>query len=472
MKKLFAKRLGRLLTLLAASLCLTLVALAQSETAAMISGQVTDSTGAIITGASVTVTNKATGQQRAVVTNEDGLYVLTQLVPGGYDLTVEQSGFKKYIQTDVVLNVNDRRPIDIVLEAGLNTEVVTVTSEAPLLQDSPVGQALISGTQVVELPLNNRNFLKLTELAPGVSSSLDDESTFGLTSRADISINGLRRNSVNYLVDGVSNTDVGSNITLLSTPTVDSIQEFKILTSNYTAEIGRSGGGAVTLVTKGGGNEFHGSLYEFVRNDVTSANTYFNNRQGRRPDGTPRADVPKLRYHNFGGTLSGPVTLPRFGQGGRSTYSGRDKTFFFFSQETRRILRGAVDAAGIVPSLAQRGGNFSENLGAPLYRQSNGTSGTTVTATPLFVNDTAGNSVQARCRHGFQQRGASLRRKHCPGQSTQCAGAIVAPRFPAAEQHQQHVFVHARQLQQHAAGIASHRPQLQRQPSSLRSLHA
>ena len=107
-----------------------------------------------------------------------------------------------------------------------------------------------------------------------------------MTSRADVSINGLRRNAVNYLVDGVSNTDVGSNITLLSTPTVDSIKEFKILSSNYTAEIGRSGGGAVILTTRGVGNDFHGSLYEFTRNDYFNANTFFNNRVPRRADGS------------------------------------------------------------------------------------------------------------------------------------------------------------------------------------------
>ncbi|HKR58739.1 MAG TPA: carboxypeptidase regulatory-like domain-containing protein, partial [Pyrinomonadaceae bacterium] len=320
------------------TLCLasTAVTLAQEETAATVSGQVTDSTGAVIANAAVIITNKATGVARQVQTNDEGLYVITPLVPGDYDLTVEQTNFKRYLQT-LTLNARDRRPVNITLEPGAPSETVTVTDEAPLIQDSPTGQSLISGAQVVELPLNNRNFLKLTELVPGVTSTLDDESSFGLTSRADISINGMRRNGVNYLVDGVSNTDVGSNITLLSTPTVDSIQEFKVLTSNYTADIGRSGGGVVTVVTKGGSNEFHGSLYEFLRNDYFNANTYFNNRAGRRADGSLLLPVPKLRYNNFGGTLSGPVTLPRFGEGGNSTYSGKNKLFFFFSEEVRKI---------------------------------------------------------------------------------------------------------------------------------------
>jgi hypothetical protein len=271
------------------------------------------------------------------------------------------------------------------------------------VQDSPTGQTLISGTQVLEIPLQNRDFTKLLELAPGVSSSLDDETGFGLTNRFDVSINGMRRNAVNVFVDGVSNTDVGSNITLLSTPTIDSIKEFKVLTSNYTAEVGRSGGGTVTLVTRGGENDFHGSIYDFARNDRFNANTFFNNRGGRRADGTPVLRTPRLRYHNFGFTFSGPVTIPIFGEGGRSTWSGRDKTFFFFSHEQRRITRGITAATATVPSLAERNGDFSSNLGALLFRTSAATPGScttpgvgTCTTTPLLVTDTNGNTLQAR----------------------------------------------------------------------------
>lgn len=377
------------------------VAVGQEETAATLTGRVTDSAGAIIPNATVVVTNTSTGIERRVQTNSEGFYSATTLSPGDYTVTVEQPNFKRQVQ-NVTLSARDRRLVNVTLEAGAPSETVLVTDEPPLVQDSPTGQGLISGTQVIELPLNNRNFLKLTELVPGVSSSLDDESSFGLTSRADISINGMRRNAVNYFVDGVSNTDVGSNITLLSTPTIDSIKEFKILTSNYTAEIGRSGGGVVTLVSKSGGNDFHGSLYEFVRNDRLNANTFFNNRLGRNADGTPKAKVPKLRYNNYGFTLGGPVTIPRFGEGGRSVYSGKNKTFFFFSEEARRIIRGTTDASATTLSLAQRTGDFSAQLGLPLYRQANGASGTTVTATPLFVTTTTGGVIQAQERMVFR----------------------------------------------------------------------
>lgn len=388
--------------LITVAVCLSIcgTALAQEEITATIVGQVTDSTGAVLPGASVVVVNKDTNAERRVQANTEGNYTVTQLLPGSYTVTVEQANFKKHV-ANITLNAKDRRPLNIVLEAGSVNETVTVTDEPPQIQDSPTGQTLISGTQVVELPLNNRNFIKLTELVPGVSSDLADESTFGLTSLASISINGMRRNAVNYLVDGVSATDVGSNITLLATPTVDSIQEFKVLTSLYTAEIGRSGGGAVTIVTRGGGNNFHGTLYEFVRNDYFNANTFFNNRLGTNPvTGKPRANVPKLRYNNFGGSFSGPVVLPVSDANGHDPWRIlRNKTFFFFSQETRRVIRASTDASALVPTALERNGNFSATPGALLCTNAAGTTAGTCTGAntvPLMLTDTNGQSVQAR----------------------------------------------------------------------------
>jgi hypothetical protein len=383
--------------------------LAQEETNASVSGLVTDSTGAVVKDATVVIINDQTKQERRVQTNEDGQFVLTPLIPGTYTLTVEQANFKKHVEAGLTLNAKDRRTINVVLEVGNVSESVTVTSETNVVQDSPTGQTLISGTQVLEIPLQNRDFTKLLELAPGVSSSLDDETGFGLSNRFDVSINGMRRNGVNVFVDGVSNTDVGSNITLLSTPTIDSIKEFKVLTSNYTAEVGRSGGGTVTLVTKGGENDFHGSLYDFARNDRFNANSFFNNRRGRNAAGNPLAPTPRLRYHNFGFTLSGPVTLPRFGEGGPAVWSGKNKTFFFFSEEQRRITRGITEALATVPSLAERSGNFSSALGLPLFRTTAATPAScttpgvgTCSTTPLNVTDTNGNVIQARAGMVFR----------------------------------------------------------------------
>ncbi len=211
-------------------LCLSAsgLASAQEENAATVLGRVSDSTGAVIANAAIVVVNTSTGETRRAQSTGEGVFNIYPLYPGTYTLTVEQPGFKKSV-VNVTLNVKDRRPIDVVLEVGSPTETVTVTDEPPLIQDSPVGQTLVSGNQVVELPLNNRNFIRLLETVPGVSSDLDDDANFSLTSIASVSINGMRRNAVNYLVDGASNTDVGSNITLLSTPTVIRLTKYLIL---------------------------------------------------------------------------------------------------------------------------------------------------------------------------------------------------------------------------------------------------
>lgn len=388
----------RILFLAIALTSFSFAVIAQEENSATITGQIVDSTGSVIPNATITVTNTSTGIERKVQSNASGVYNVFPLEPGTYTIAVEQTGFKKTVVT-ATLNARDRRPVNVTLEVGAQTEVVEVTDEAPLIQESSTGQTLVSGNQVVELPLNNRNFIKLLEITPGVTSDLDDESSFGLTSRASISINGMRRNSVNYLVDGVNNTDVGSNITLLSTPTVDSIKEFKVLSSNYTAEIGRSGGGSVIIVTRGGGKKFSGTLYEFARNDYFNANTFFNNRQGRKADGTPVADTPRLRYNNFGGTFSGPVIIPNFSPDAQSMFKKLENTFFFFSQETRRITRASTTSNILVPSALERQGNLSETLGLPICTTSANaftTNCTAAGATPLMVIDTNGNSIQAR----------------------------------------------------------------------------
>ena len=161
-------------------LCLRCRTFAQEETAATITGQVTDSTGAVSAGATVVIINETTKQERRVQTNDDGGFVITPLSPGTYTLTAEQTNFKKHVETGVTLNAKDRRSLNIALESGSVSELVTITSEQNVVQDTPTGQTLISGTQVLEIPLQNRDFTKLLELAPGVSSSLDDETGFGL----------------------------------------------------------------------------------------------------------------------------------------------------------------------------------------------------------------------------------------------------------------------------------------------------
>ena len=344
------------------------------EITARIDGQVTDPAGAVVTKATITLTNTKTGEVRTIQSDDNGSYTLTQIQPGTYDLSVRAEGFKEYLSKSLEINVNDHKTINVPLETGAVTESVTVTAEAPLIQTTPTVGDVVENRRVVELPLNNRNFMQLLTLVPGVTSSGTAEIGIGLTNVVDFSINGTRRNSINFLVDGVSNTDVGSGITLLSIPTVDSIQEFRVITSVPTAEFGKSAGGVVNLVTRGGGQDFHGTAYEFLRNDKLNANSFFNNAAGSfgpndqqvhlglNKVGEERVPRPKVRYNNFGYLVSGPVTIPGLFN------TKREKTFFLFSEEFRRIIKAASTVTPVaVPSLLERQGNFSEAGNAPIF---------------------------------------------------------------------------------------------------------
>jgi len=353
-------------TLLAATvLLLNAVAVSAQETTARISGQVTDQSGAVVAGADIELTSLKTGEKFRAKADDSGYYSITFIPPGIYDMSVKMQGFKEFSNKAIELLVNDRKTINVELEAGAVSEVVSVTAEAPVVQSSPTVGDVIESRKVLEIPLNNRNFLQLITLVPGVTTDETAEAGIGLTSTTNIVIAGNRRNSTNYLVDGVSNVDVGSNITLLSTPTVDSIQEFRVITSVPTAEFGRASGGVVNVITRGGGRDFHGSAYEFFRNDFLNANSFLSNAAGRFCDdgkaaplgktcGEGRAPRPQLRYNNFGYTFSGPLWIPKlYPRGG-------EKTFFFFSEEWRRIIRQSTENFVTVPSLRERQGDFSQ----------------------------------------------------------------------------------------------------------------
>jgi hypothetical protein len=312
------RRLG-LMMLLAAVLAGTATA---QETTGTITGTTTDQTGAVLPGVTVTVKNIDTGIARSVVTNEAGAYTASLLPIGAYEVVFELQGFQTVTLRNVQLHVNDRLQLDGKLTVGGVAESVEVSAAKGLVQPIAALQSTMTSTQVKELPLNNRNFVQLATLAPGVSNDLSDEVGVGLTSTVSISINGARRNAVNWLVDGVSDVDVGSNITLLSTPSLESIEEFKIITNGYQAEWPRSGGGIVNVVTKSGSSRFAGSAYEFLRSDKLNANSFFRN---LNPDPAINSTPSPLKYNNFGGTIGGPA-VP-------------GKMFFFFSEELRRINR-------------------------------------------------------------------------------------------------------------------------------------
>jgi len=324
------------------------------EITATIAGTVTDQSGAALPGVAVVARNLGKGVTTEAVTSNTGRYILPYLINGEYEITFSLSGFKTYVAKNISLHVNDRLEVSATLGVQGVTEAVEVTASSQLIQPSPAVQNLMGSTQVQELPLNNRNFVQLATLVPGVSSSLSDEVGIGLTSTVSLSINGARRNAINWFVDGASNVDVGSNITLLSTPTLESIEEFKIITSSYAAEWPRSGGGIINVVTKSGSNVFRGSAYEYYRNDGLNANSYFR-KQSTNPaiSGAPA----QLDYHNFGATLGGPVM--------------KDRLFFFASYERRKIERAptALSATTIDPAWLNDPNN--PNYVAPALRDPN-----------------------------------------------------------------------------------------------------
>jgi hypothetical protein len=304
------------------------------EITGTITGTAKDETGGVLPGVTVTARHLQTNLTKETVTSDQGAYTLSYLPVGTYDVVFTLSGFKTFTARGIDVHVNDRLELPARLSVGDLSEVVEVIAGNTLVQPTPQVQNLMGPTQVQELPLNNRNFVQLASLVPGVNSSLPDEVGIGLASTVSLSIAGNRRNSVNWLVDGASNVDVGSNITLLSTPTLESIEEFKIITSGYNAEWPRSGGGIINVVTKAGSNQFRGTGYEFFRNDSLNANSFF-----RKQSSDPAiADNPaRLRYNNFGYTASGPVF--------------KDQLFFFWSQEWRRISRAPTStSATVIPS--------------------------------------------------------------------------------------------------------------------------
>ena len=347
------RRLLRALSIVALALAFPAI-LAAQEITATIAGTVTDQSGAALPGATVIARNLGKGVTTEAVTSRTGRYTLPYLTNGDYDITFSMPGFKAHVAKGIALHVNDRLEVGASLKVEGVTETVEVTASAQLIQPGPAVQNLMGSTQVQELPLNNRNFVQLATLVPGVNSSLSDEVGIGLTSTVSLSIAGARRNAVNWFVDGASNVDVGSNITLLNTPTLESIEEFKIITSSYAAEWPRSGGGIINVVTKSGSNVFRGSAYEFYRNKRLNANSYFR-KQSTNPaiSGAPA----KLDYHNFGATLGGPLM--------------KDKVFFFGSYERRKIERApsSLSANTIDPAWLTDPDNL--NYVAPALRDAN-----------------------------------------------------------------------------------------------------
>src|SRR6266566_4559497 len=315
------------------SLCICAGIVSAQEITGSIVGTVTDSKGGVVPNAKVTITN--TDQQvvvRTLTTDDRGEYAAPLLPVGRYSVTAEIAGFKKVTQSGVVLNVNDKLAVNFTMEIGTVSESVTVEANSLRVElQSVTATGLINGTQLRELSLNSRNYAALVLLVPGASDSGNADQIFpGATAPVgtnlmSFQINGNRREENNWQVDGADNVDRGSNLTLLSFPSIGAISEFRVVHGVYDAESGRSAGGQVNVITRSGTSDIHGGLYEFFRNNILNANTFFNNRSN------PAVPRPPLRYNDFGGTVGGPVYIP-------GIYRKRDKTFFFVSEEARRIV--------------------------------------------------------------------------------------------------------------------------------------
>lgn len=324
---------------------------AQAPTAELV-GTIRDTTGAVVSGAAVTVVNEGTGIKREARSDDRGLYTVALLPPGQYRANVHHTGFRTLERKGLVLHVDEAATVDFVLEVGSVSETLTVQGEAPLLDTAQAEQgAVVDNTRVINLPLNGRDPFQLSALTPGVQPEggffvvrvLQEQSY-----QSNFSINGGIPLTNDILLDGTSNTAPGHGQAAM-TPSVDAVEEFKVLTGTYSAEYGRTGGGIVNIVTKSGTNGLHGSAFEFLRNNVLDANNYFNNRVG--------IANPPFRFNEYGATLGGPVDLPKL-------YNGHNRTFFFFSYEGQKA-RSGVFYSGTVPTAAMRQGDFSGLKTAP-----------------------------------------------------------------------------------------------------------
>src|SRR5260370_15345005 len=273
---------------------------AYAQLTAQITGTIQDGTGAVVPATNMTVVNQDTGLKREGKTNQAGIFTIPLLQPGMYRIAVQADGFRAISRSEVQLNVAQTAQLDFTLEVGAASESITVTASAALLDagSNAIG-AVVDPQRVEELPMLGRNSNDLVTLVPGVRPTRQTTLNAVLESHYQFfSINGSRPNQSQFVLDGGNNTNLTFNGPEYS-PQVEEVQEFRIQTSNFSAEYANSGGGVINVVSKSGTNRLHASLFEYFRNDVLTANDFFSNRSGK-----PR---PVLRYNQFGGTVGGPI---------------------------------------------------------------------------------------------------------------------------------------------------------------------
>jgi len=331
-----------LLTLLSVMMPLSAPGARAQAVSGTILGSVNDANGAVVSGAQITLTNAQTGLTRVVTSDAGGEYVAPSLPPGAYNISVEMAGFKKLSLSNVQLSVDQKARVDLKLEVGATTESVNVEGSAALIQtESSDLSGTINESQIKNLPLNGRDFVVLTRTLPGVQrgipgANIDGAGSLAWRASASFAANGMRTRDNNFLLDGVDNNETWLNSVVIF-PSIDALEEFKVQTSTYSAEFGRSSGGVVNIQIKSGQNAFHGSVFEFLRNDHLDANDFFNNKNGRAK--------PPFKQNQFGATAGGRIR--------------RDKTFYFGDYQGGRI-RDSKTYLSTVPTVKMREGDFSE----------------------------------------------------------------------------------------------------------------
>src|SRR5215208_4676377 len=380
-----------------------------------ITGTVTDPNGAVVKDAKVTATNVDNGESRDATTGDDGTYTIPALDPANYRLVIEATGFQNTTVEQVKVETNARQAVDVALTvSGVGGDTVTVTAEAPLAEtETSVRGDLITGREVTDLPISQRNFTLLAALSPGVTrpnlgllggggnfvdgggGQNNTESTrFRESGGSVLVVNGARATNNNFTLDGVDNNESQfGQIAIYPQP--DAIAEFKIESSVPSAESGRAGGGVISTTFKSGGNDVHGTVGEVYQGRFLSA-------AASRFDDPTSPDVPNYITHNYFGTVGGPIFLPRPGEGGSPFYNGRNRSFFFFSLNGRRnstpIFGGTGDPQSVpVPTARMRVGDFGELLRPGTDREFTLAGGGTVHApigtifapngTPILGND-------------------------------------------------------------------------------------
>jgi hypothetical protein len=335
-----------------------------------IKGRVTEASGAAVANAAITITNLATNATSTTRSDEAGDYTVLYLTPGSYRLTAEAPGFRKVVRDSIEVRIGDKLDIGVSLEVGAVTESVNITAEAPLLEaNSASAGQVVDQRRISELPLSDGNPFVLSRLAPGIAyvGDLKFSRPFDNGGTSGIVTNGAPgRNE--FTLDGVPNMASGGGLGRVAfVPPSDAVQEFKVESATYDGQQAHTAGATVNVTLKSGTNKFHGTVYEFVRNDVLSANDYFINRtnltalpsRDKNKDG--KADRDPLRYNRYGATIGGPIYLPFIGSKGRRYWSGKDRSFFFFAFEG---LKDVFPEPGLytVPTAAQRSGDFSAML--------------------------------------------------------------------------------------------------------------